>query len=201
MPEIIQTTVCRLEELSDAAKDKAHAWYREGGFDHEWYEFIYEDFVRICAILGIELNTSPVRLYGGGTRPKPHIYFSGFSRQGACFEGHYAYARQASAKVRDYAPQDAELHRIADALFAVQRQNFYQLKATIQHRGHYNHEHSMMVSVERKSAVYQDITIGADEVLTDALRDLARWLYRALEHEYDYQTSDECVDEALIAND
>ena len=32
MPEIIETTVYRLDELSDAAKDKARAWYREGGF-------------------------------------------------------------------------------------------------------------------------------------------------------------------------
>lgn len=35
MPEIIETTVYRLGELSDAAKDKARAWYREGGFDYD----------------------------------------------------------------------------------------------------------------------------------------------------------------------
>ena len=28
MPEIIETTVYRLDELSDAAKEKARAWYR-----------------------------------------------------------------------------------------------------------------------------------------------------------------------------
>ena len=33
-----------------------------------------------------------------------------------------------------------------------------------------------------------------------ALRDLARWLYRQLEREYEYQTSDAVVDEAIIAN-
>jgi len=33
------------------------------------------------------------------------------------------------------------------------------------------------------------------------LRDLARWLYRRLEQEYEYRTSDEVVDETIIAND
>ena len=44
MPEIIETTVYRLNELSDAAKDKARAWYREGGFDYDWHYAVYEDF-------------------------------------------------------------------------------------------------------------------------------------------------------------
>ena len=38
----------------------------------------------------------------------------------------------------------------------------------------------------------------AANVVTDALRDLANWLYRQLEQEYDYLTSDEAVDETLI---
>ena len=38
MPEIIETTVYRLDEPSDAAKDKARARYREGGFDYDWYD-------------------------------------------------------------------------------------------------------------------------------------------------------------------
>ena len=31
MPEIIHTTVYRLDELSAAAKEQARAWFREGG--------------------------------------------------------------------------------------------------------------------------------------------------------------------------
>jgi hypothetical protein len=37
-------------------------------------------------------------------------------------------------------------------------------------------------------------------VVTEALRDLANWLYRQLEQEYDYLTSDEAVDETLTVN-
>ena len=202
MPEVIQTIVYQLNELDKAAKDKARSWYRETGFDHDWFEFVYEDFERICAILGVELGTSPVRLYGGGTRQKPRIYFSGFSSQGdgACFAGRYAYGKRSLGEIRAYAPKDAELHRIAACLHTVQRRNFYQIHATMSHRGHYYHEHSMMVAVERDSPSFQGVSNADEAEVIEALRDLARWLYRALECEYDYQSSDECVDEMISAN-
>jgi hypothetical protein len=203
MPEIITTTVYRLDELSDAVKENARAWYRDGGVDHDWFEFVYDDFERICDILGVRLKTIPVRLYGGGTRQKPCIWFSGFCSQGdgACFEGRYGYAPAASRKIRDHAPKDAELHRIADALQAIQRRNFFQLHAAVAHRDRYYHEYCMAISVERDSPTCQDITADAEEAVIEALRDLARWLYRQLEREYDYLTSDEQVDEAIRANE
>ena len=34
MPEVISTTVYRIHELPEGAKDRARAWYRDGGFDH-----------------------------------------------------------------------------------------------------------------------------------------------------------------------
>lgn len=202
MSEIIETTVYGLDELSDAAKEKARAWYRQVGFDDDWYEFVYEDFQCIAEILGLRLKTVPVRLYGGGTRQKPCIWFSGFWSQGdgACFEGRYSHAKGAPRKIRDHAPKDGELHRIADALQAIQRRNFYQLHADITHRDRYYHEYCMSISVERDSPTCQDRTADAEDVVAEVLRDLARWLYRQLEREYEYFTSDEVVDEAIIAN-
>lgn len=73
MPEIIETTVYRLDELSDTAKDKARAWYREGGFDYGWYDAVYEDFQRIAEILGIRFKTRTVRLYGGVAAAAVHL--------------------------------------------------------------------------------------------------------------------------------
>ena len=64
MPEVIETTVYRLNELSDAAKDKARAWYREGGFDYDWYDAVYEDFQRIAEILGLNLKTRSAGAHG-----------------------------------------------------------------------------------------------------------------------------------------
>ena len=202
MSEVIEITVYRLDELSDAARDKARVWYREGGFDDDWYDAVYEDFQRVAEILGLDLETRPVRLMGGGTRQDPCIWFRGFSSQGdgACFESWYSYRKHAPRRIREYAPQDTELHRIADALQAIQCRNFYQLRADASHRGHYYHEYCMAISVERDSPTAQDMTVDAEETIIEALRDLARWLYRQLEREYDYLSSDDVVDEAIIAN-
>lgn len=43
----------------------------------------------------------------------------------------------------------------------------------------------MAISVTRDSPTWQDMTDDAEEVVTEALRDLARWLYLQLEREYD----------------
>ncbi len=202
MPEIIETLVYQLHELSDDAKEQARAWYREIGVDPDWYESVYDDFERVCAILGVELATRTVRLFGGGRQQKPCIWFSGFWSQcdGASFNGLYDHARGAAEKIRAYAPLDAELHQIANALQAVQRRNFDQLRATIAQRGRYSDASNMAISVERDSPTGQDMTADAEDSVIEALRDLARWLYRQLEREYSYLTSDECVDEAITAN-
>ncbi len=59
----------------------------------------------------------------------------------------------------------------------------------------------MAIVVERDSPTHQDMTADAEDMVTELLRDLARWLYRQLEREYDYQTSDQVTDEAILAND
>ena len=103
--------------------------------------------------------------------------------------------------IRAHAPQDSELHRIADALQAIQRRNFYQLRADANQRGRGCHEYSMAISVERDSPTNQQMTADAEDAVVELLRDLARWLYRQLEREYEYQTSDEVTDEAILANE
>lgn len=58
----------------------------------------------------------------------------------------------------------------------------------------------MAISVRRESLNYQDMTADAEDTVIEALRDLARWLYRQLESEYNALTSDEMVDETIEAN-
>ena len=203
MPEVICTTVYQFPELSDPAKDKARAWYRERGPHDDWWDAVYEDFERVCEILGIRLKTRAVRLMGGGTRAKPCIWFSGFCCQGdgASYEGYLCHARASAKRIRDYAPQDATLHGIADRLQAVQRRNFYQLTAEATHRGRYYHEHCMIIEVARDSPTGQEPTSDSEDIVTEALRDLARWLYRQLEAEHDHLTSDDAVEDGIIANE
>ena len=203
MPQLIETLVYRLDELDESAREQARDWYRRHAFDEDWYEFQFDDFARISAILGLSLATRSIRLMGGGSCAKPKIYFSGFSSQGdgACFEGEYRYARDMARSIRAHAPKDTELHGIADSLLEVQRRNFYQLRASIQHVGRYCHEYSMRIAVFRDSPSGQDLSLADEEIIVDTLRDLARWLYRQLEAEHDYRSADAQVDEAIRAND
>ena len=198
---IVEIPVYDFTELSDAARDKARAWFRET-IDYGWWDSVYDDFGEICAILGVTLATTTVGLMGGGTRQKPCIGFSGFWSQGdgACFEGRYACAPRASRRIREYAPQDTELHRIADALQRLQRDSFYQLTAALRHRGPGCHAWCMEINVERDSPGGHPIASRGEEGLIEALRDLAHWLYRRLEREYEFLISDETVDEGMAAN-
>ena len=87
-----------------------------------------------------------------------------------------------------------------DLLQQIQRKNFYALEARITHRGRYYHEHSMEISVERSSGNDQPPTSDAEDIVAETLRDLSRWLYRQLEREYEYQTSDEVAGESIEVN-
>jgi hypothetical protein len=202
MPEIIETLVYTLDELEDRAREGARDWYRQTALDDDWHDVVFEDFEAVCDILGVSLATRPVRLMGGGTRTAPRIWFSGFSSQGdgACFEGAYHYAGQSRRRIRDYAPKDVALHGIANRLAAVQRRNFFRLEASVGHRGRYYHDYSMDISVGRDGPTGEGVSGADEEIVIEALRDLARWLYRRLEAEYDYQTGDAQIDEVIRAN-
>lgn len=202
MPETIEIQVYAFDELESEAKDRARAWFREGALDDDWHASVYEDFGRICDLLGVELTTSSVRLMGGGRKQKPNIWFSGFWSQGdgACFEGTYSYRKGAAQAIRTYAPMDTELHRIADALQAVQRRHFYRLFASAVHRGRYYHAYAMSIDVRRNGSLSHDVAPDAEEAISEGLRDLARWLYRQLEADYEAMTSEPAIDDRIRAN-
>ena len=202
MPRIVETVVYELPELSRAARERARAWYRNTCLDHEWYDAVFKDFETVCGLFGVTLRTHTVRLMGGGTREAPNLWFSGFAHQGAgaSFEGVYRYAPNAARAIRAYAPKDPTLQAIADDLQHVQKRNFYQLVSVIRQRGRYYHAHSMTIEVERDSPAGQAMTDDAEDTIVEAIRNLARWLYRQLQNEYDYLTSDAAVDDTIVAN-
>ena len=203
MPEVIETIVYTFDELSRAAREAARDWYRQLGAHHGWWQSVYEDFTMICNCLGIAPKTRSVNLHGGGTMTEPCIWFSGFCNlgDGACFEGTWRYRRGGNLAIRAHAPQDEALHEIADRLQEVQQRNFYQLVADIGHEGRYCHEYAMVITAERDNTHSQPPTDDAEDAVTFAMRDLARWLYQQLQAEYEHITSDTEIAAAIIANE
>ena len=207
MPRIIETTVYEIHELEEAAKARARNWYvtQVLNNDPQWHDAVLNDFETICGILGITIRTlEPRRSGAGGTGASRRcIWFSGFCQQGdgASFEGTWEHAAGASRRIREHAPLDERLHAIADALTAAQRPNFYQLAARITHRGRYSHEYCMQFEIERDDDQGREPTEGSERAVSEAMRDLARWLYRTLEAEYESESSDSVVDDAIHANE
>lgn len=187
---IVKTKVYKYEELSDSAKQRAREWYLEGGLCYDWWDDSYEYFCRVAEILGIEISCRQ----GRGAE----IYFTGFYCQGSgsSFVGTYRYVKGAVAKIKQYAPQDEVLHRIAQALQDVQRRHFYRLEANVSSRRDY------MISVEvyNSDDRYRDIRDAEDEV-RDLMNDFNDWMFKHLEDEYEHLTSDEVVEESIIANE
>ncbi len=198
MPRTEERQIYQFSELSAEAKQKAveRNRYREVEY-RDWWEFVYEAAETAADLLGIELkrrdawNMKGERIDGG-----PTIWFSGFSSQGdgACYEGRYSYRKGSRRDIRKEFPTDAELHRIADDLYDVQRRYFYRLSATIEHRGKYLHSHTMVIDMDG-----QPENCPGDR-LDEPLRDFADWIYSRLQQEYAYLTSDEAVTENLVAD-
>lgn len=201
--QTVAINIFSLSELTDAAKEAAREWYRTNvACEGQWYESVYEDAASVADILGIDLRTRKVAFRNGETRYDGiNIMFSGFSCQGdgAQFVGSYCYAKGASKEIREYAPQDEELHRIADELQAIQRKHFYRIAATVQHSGHYSHEYCTDIDVNLGDYKYPSLDVQKE--VAETLRSFMRWIYRSLEKEYDWKRSDEVVDEEIEAND
>ena len=199
MPRVIERTVYRFHELSDKAKARARDPYRAQGLRDQWWDFVYEDAVRVANILGISITEK--------SGPSPAIYFSGFSSQGdgACFQGGYTPkpGNETTEGIRSECPQDEELHRIADALALLQVsarvQHGQRIEANITTSGSYCHSGTMNVDATYTEGDSPDPEIA--EELQQLIRDFADWIYARLEDEYDWLNSNEHIDEALLDGD
>jgi hypothetical protein len=200
---IAETQVFPFVELSDKAKEKAREWWREDGFNYEWWDFVYDDAVRVAEILGIKISTH------GADYPEakgmPKIYFSGFSPDygnGAHLEGGYAYAAGWKEKLVAYAPKDKELLRIGQGLQDIQKRYGYTLSANIEHVGHYDHSDGACIYVAYDGLKHNRNLREVDErVVKQCLTDFMDWIYAQVMEAYEWLSSDEVVDDTIVANE
>lgn len=181
-----EITFAHFNDLTDSQKEKVLDKNRDTNVDYDWWEYTIDDCKEIGQLMGFEME---------------NIYFSGFHSQGdgACFTGGFSYKKNMVKSIKSLYPTDTELHRIAKEVQELYRKSFYTMCGQISQRGHYNHERSMSLNYN----TYQDEIKGQvdeDEWL-DIIADFACWIYKRLNNEYDWLTSDEQVAESLIANE
>lgn len=191
--DTVATKVFSFSELSDTAKKRAIELQSQSNsecWDSNDTECIYEDAATIGALIGINIDVRSKK--NPASVDRYTIYYSGFSSQGdgACFEGSYRYKKGALAAIKSHAPKDEELHRIAKELQEIQKGHFYRLHATMTHSGHYYHSGCMNVQVFDWDNENRDIG-DAEKRICQLMRDFADWIYKQLEAQYDYVTSEE----------
>lgn len=65
----IKVNLYRFEELSDKAKQKALEAFWDINVNHDWWDFVYDDFKQLCSYFGLTVDLE-------------RTYFSGFYHQG-----------------------------------------------------------------------------------------------------------------------
>lgn len=186
MPTITHTEVFQFHELGETAQEKARDWYREGGFDYEWWEFIFDAAREIGAILGFEIGEG-------------EISFAGFwsPSDGASFTATWSVPTSPVKAMTAYAPKDERLHSLARDAWAIVRGMTERDEAFSVYR---NGRSRNGRSISRACSMAHEGSMHCDHAAIESLaKNFARWIYNTLESEWDYMNSDEQVDEAIIA--
>lgn len=201
----------KFAELSDKAKERARETQRMSALSYDWWEYAYEDAKRIGALIGCEIDTR-----NEGRYTSPDIWFQGFYSQGdgAGWNGYLETSQLegALARVKAEAPQDEELHRLAElaeqlhgGMTAVQVAN--RLCDDEDNREWPDVEIGMRIEVEGTERYYKTKIVTSllpddlEELCNDLVDGFAGWIFAQLRAEYDYRLSDVAIDEAIAAND
>jgi hypothetical protein len=217
----IETTVYQFDELSDKAKEKAREWYREASAgDNSSSEGVIEDAETCAELIGITFRKRDVTLYGGGKRQESCVFWSGFSSQGdgACFEGEWSAASVKPGGIAKHVGDSdscKELKRIASEFERIAAE-FPQASFSVVHRGHYSHKYctefdcdpgcyeehcAALPETQGPCEAWELRFEQAEKDLIEAARDFMEWIYGQLEAAYEYEQSDENVDETICANE
>ena len=179
--------------------DKMLEKHRHINVEYDWHDYVYEYFREDMKAKGIDVE---------------RMYFSGFCSQGdgACFEGEFDDVQlfiDSHFKPDEY----PMIRKLLDEGGSV--------VINCNHSGRYYHENCTRFSIDADELRYcmnmptefhEQVVAGMDEELSmevgdfetasiEIFKSYMRDLYRRLEAEYDYLTSDEAVAEAVIAND
>ena len=187
-------------------KDDLIEKHRDINVDHDdWYFYLYEDFIEDCAKIGIEVDMTISR-YGTRTRTHPDITWSGFWSQGdgLAFGGRVDDVNKLLGIQIDTYPIFNKYINEFNGYFRFSwgtgrnnnvRFNDYEIEDI----DNYLEDEHPFAEIWQETLEQEMIQI--EEIIKDIVDSQCSDLYRKLEKEYDYMTSDEVVWEAIVAND
>ena len=189
----INITVYNIDELNDKAKAKACGDWRHCLTDSNWWSDIYDEFNQIMEYLGFDLDEN-------------EPCFSGFASQGdgASFTGHWFRSRM-TKEIMFYSHINpayfkcSELRTVADMLEVLANKRLTGM--VLRYDSRCVHENTMFSNLIEINEDVPIVTDSLENIFDTACKQLAKLLYKALEKEYEYLTSDECLIKHLMIND
>jgi hypothetical protein len=215
--QTITKQIFKYRELTKKAQANAREWWRSQSYGDEWHEYTIEDAAHCASLLGIAIYN-----------PKNDIYFQVSSSQGdfASFEGNWSAQaklkgdKDAAGKVKkfntfrdaikDHAPQDEELSRIAEELDRCRMWVYmndpekWPVSCVIKTPSYSNHR---LVFEFADADWYGGKDDGSDDhhevpdwfmpTVEEALKDFAKWIFKQLQQECEHYYSDENIHEQL----
>jgi len=188
------------EEMSVEIQQKVIEQHRHVNTMYNWYEYTFNDFIEVCKIIGITLESK-------------NIFFSGFSSQGdgSTFLAHieplkFIHAMNKMAW-KTYAP-DMELNVApcpcnARVLSLIERYintvRFHTRKTLRGYSIQYISDYGFMTYRRENYPNIESELEMLDEWVESILNTLNHYLYQSLETEYDYLVNDNAVRETLIS--
>lgn len=185
----VETEIFTFDELSDEAKDKARDWYRQANAGDTFsIDTMLDNMVTDAArLLGIEfVRRGAYPAIDWSTNPID-----------AAFSGTWRASKFKPGAIEKEFPTDKELHYIAASLAIIARDS---------------PESYADCGAGRRCTQIVDAYLSDDEAdendvceaitaCEQTLRDFAGWIASVVNAEYEYQNSDEAVDETITANE
>lgn len=212
----IETTVYTFDELSDSAKQKALDADRNRDVDHNWWEWTYEDFISQAALKGYAIEAKDIHFTG--------FWSQG---DGACFSGTVRKTSEETIALLpcDLAAKIKLINSKLRLLGEEPRINDLEQEFKLTTSGRYSHSNTMDISTatyfgqwtrckpdtctccpewpslcDELEALYELVDNefnSVREAVLEEARGLADDLYKSLEQEHKYLTSDEHIAEYL----
>jgi len=183
----------KYQDLPEDRKEQEREKYREHGLDYDWWDGVYDYAKETAGKFGLEIDD---------------IFFSGFWSQGdgAFYTGRLIFkpcvVAELPEEVRDIYETLYEVHSLMKIAVP-----FFIWIVDISHVGRHSHGHTMQIATDISADIddpiggegtaLETIMKETEQDVAEALRDYALWIYRTLEKEYEFLTSDECIDDLL----
>ncbi|SEO07880.1 hypothetical protein SAMN05192574_105223 [Mucilaginibacter gossypiicola] len=188
-----------LQELGEAAKSEAINHFRDINVHFDWYEPIYLDFIAICETIGLTVKSGDIGFSGFYTQGSGSA-FSAEADLPGLIDGIRAEAWKSYAPKLELAFAPLRIDRRVMAL--IRRGQLQPEASVLQPRRGLSARAYLDYGLPNHKA-YERIA-GELRRLEDWLKSVAdcinQFLYRSLEREFEYQTTDEAIAESITAN-